>query len=204
MIRARIRADGKLEGALQALSGAPLAAYRGCGERDGRIGHGKRRSRGPRWLAVGPGRDCEPFHSRPDGQPATDPPSGQPNVPANLGHPGPREFPAAYSLAIPRIAVPADGHRDPVRRLKTVRRPPIYPNGAQVISPVAPSPHSAVLTPSIGGFGLSSGDGRKLSNLLEFTVSGRPISPIPGTIADDTGAVCTAEGLAGPPGLSAP
>ena len=49
MIRARIRADGKLEGDLQALSGAPLAAYRGCGERDGRIGHGKRRSRGPRW-----------------------------------------------------------------------------------------------------------------------------------------------------------
>ena len=49
MIRARIRVDGKLEGDLQALSGAPLAAYRGCGERDGRIGHGKRRSRGPRW-----------------------------------------------------------------------------------------------------------------------------------------------------------
>ena len=33
---------------MQALSGAPLAAYRGCGERDGGIGHGKRRSRGPR------------------------------------------------------------------------------------------------------------------------------------------------------------
>ena len=49
MIRARIRVGGKLEGDLQALSGAPLAAYRGCGERDGRIGHGKRRSRGPRW-----------------------------------------------------------------------------------------------------------------------------------------------------------
>ena len=27
-----------------------------------------------------------------------------------------------------------------MRRLKTVRRPPIYPNGAQAISPVAPSP----------------------------------------------------------------
>ena len=35
-------------------------------------------------------------------------------------------------------------------RLKTVRRPPIYPNGAQAISPVAFSPPSAVLTPSIG------------------------------------------------------
>ena len=34
----------------------------------------------------------------------------------------------------------ADGHRGPVRRLKTLRRPPIYPNGAQAISPVAPSP----------------------------------------------------------------
>ena len=45
-----------------------------------------------------------------------------------------------YSLTIPRIAVPADGHRDPVRQLKTVRRPPIYPNGAQAISPAAPSP----------------------------------------------------------------
>ena len=45
-----------------------------------------------------------------------------------------------YSLTIPRIAVPADGHRDPVRQLKTVRRPPVYPNGAQAISPVAPSP----------------------------------------------------------------
>ena len=45
-----------------------------------------------------------------------------------------------YSLTIPRISVPADGHRDPVRQLKTVRRPPIYPNGAQAISPAAPSP----------------------------------------------------------------
>ena len=44
-----------------------------------------------------------------------------------------------------------------MRQLKTVRRPPIYPNGAQAISPAAPSPPppSAVLTPSIGGFGLS-------------------------------------------------
>ena len=49
---------------------------------------------------------------------------------------------------------------------------------------------------------ISSGDGRKLSNLLEFTVSGRPISPIPGTVADDTGAVCTAEVLAGAAGIA--
>ena len=45
MIRARIWVAGRLGGGLQALLGAPLAAYSGCGERDGGIGHGKRRSR---------------------------------------------------------------------------------------------------------------------------------------------------------------
>ena len=34
-----------MAGGLQALLGAPMAAYSGCGERDGGIGHGKRRSR---------------------------------------------------------------------------------------------------------------------------------------------------------------
>ena len=45
MIRARIWVDGRLAGGLQALLGAPMAAYSGCGERDGGIGHGRRRSR---------------------------------------------------------------------------------------------------------------------------------------------------------------
>ena len=45
MVRARIRVDGRLAGGLQALLGAPMAAYSGCGEGDGGIGHGKRRSR---------------------------------------------------------------------------------------------------------------------------------------------------------------
>ena len=78
MVRARIRVDGRLAGGLQELLGAPMAA--GCGERDGGIGHGKRRSRtgmarvggafgwpagqwqrgavrpGVEWLAAGPGR----------------------------------------------------------------------------------------------------------------------------------------------------
>ena len=41
-----------------------------------------------------------------------------------------------------------------MRRLKTVRRPPIYPNGAQAISPVAPSPlfrcpHAVLRCPSV-------------------------------------------------------
>ena len=44
MIRARIWVDGRLVGGLQALLGAPMAACSSCGERDGRIGHGKRRS----------------------------------------------------------------------------------------------------------------------------------------------------------------
>ena len=41
IIRARIWVDGRLAGGLQALLGAPMAAYSGCGERDGGIGHGK-------------------------------------------------------------------------------------------------------------------------------------------------------------------
>ena len=53
MIRARIRVDGRLAGGLQALLGAPMAAYSGCGERDGGIGHGRRRSR------TGLARVCE-------------------------------------------------------------------------------------------------------------------------------------------------
>ena len=44
MLRARIRVDGKLEGDPQALLGAPLVAYSGCGERNGGIGHGERHS----------------------------------------------------------------------------------------------------------------------------------------------------------------
>ena len=45
MIRARIRVDGRSAGGLQALLGAPMVAYRGCGEGDGGIGHGGRGSR---------------------------------------------------------------------------------------------------------------------------------------------------------------
>ena len=49
--------------------------------------------------SVAPWPGCKPFHSRPDGQPATGP--------RNLAPPRSRESPAAYPLAIPRIATPA-------------------------------------------------------------------------------------------------
>ena len=48
MIRARIRADGRLAGGLQALLGAPAAACSGCGDRNGGTGTA-RGARGPGW-----------------------------------------------------------------------------------------------------------------------------------------------------------
>ena len=96
------------------------------------------------------------IHSRPDGT-VGDPPTGQPMIPADSRQPGPREFPAAYSLAIPRIAAPADGHRGPCAAMKTVRRPP-YPKwnpGYFPCSSLTPLPLSS-RRPSVsfGGFGL--------------------------------------------------
>ena len=61
---------------------------------------------------------------------ATDPPTGQPKIPADSCQPGPREFPAAYSLAIPRIAAPADGHRGPCAAIYVRVLP--TPNGARL------------------------------------------------------------------------
>ena len=48
MIRARIRVDRRLAGGLQALLGAPLAAYSGCDNRNGGTGTA-RGGRGPGW-----------------------------------------------------------------------------------------------------------------------------------------------------------
>ena len=91
---------------------------------------------------------CEPFHSPPDCQPATDPTSLQTRATP--------ESSAAYSLAT--IAAPAEGHRGPMRRLKTVRRPPIYPNEPSHL-PCSPSPtlplSSRRPSVSFGGFGLT-------------------------------------------------
>ena len=69
-----------------------------------------------------------------------------------------RRLPAAYSLAIPaHRSSPAEGHRGPMRRLKTVLRPPrIYPKSPGGSGPcTAPSPTrlSAALTPSSVSFG---------------------------------------------------
>ena len=105
--------------------------------------------------SAAPWPGCEPFHSRPDGT-VGDPPTGQPKIPADSRQPGPREFPAAYSLAIPRIAAPADGHRGPCAAMKTVRRPP-YPKwnpGYFPCSSLTPLPLSS-RRPSVsfGGFG---------------------------------------------------
>ena len=62
MIRARIWVDGRLTGGLQALLGAPMAAYSGCGEFAGTLGWlaGQWRTGavrpGMEWLAAGLGR----------------------------------------------------------------------------------------------------------------------------------------------------
>ena len=97
-----------------------------------------------------------------------DPPTGQPKIPADSRQPGPREFPAAYSLAIPRIAAPADGHRGPCAAMKTVRRPP-YPKwnpGYFPCSSLTPPLPLSSRRPSVsfGGFGF------RLSRLVAFVL----------------------------------
>ena len=71
-------------------------------------------------------------------------------LPCKLVPPRSARVPAAYPLAIPRIAAPAEGHRGPMRRLKTVRRPPIYPNEPSHLPYSSLTHPAAVLTPSIG------------------------------------------------------
>ena len=78
-----------------------------------------------------------------------------------------------------------------MRRLKTVRRPPIYPNGAQAISPVAPSPlfrcpHAVHRCPSVDS-GLENGKTAFVQSLAEGTVGWgstefivmRAVQPVP-------------------------
>ena len=61
---------------------------------------------------------------------ATDPPSGQLNIPANSRHPGPRVSLAASSPAISLTTAAAGRHRCPQKRLQTARQPPVYPNSS--------------------------------------------------------------------------
>ena len=87
-----------------------------------------------------------------------------PTSPQTRASPGPRRDSLLRILSpIPRIAAPAEGHRGPMRLTEDrLRRPPIYPNGAPAISPVAPSPtpcrypHAVHRCPS-AGFGFSDG-----------------------------------------------
>ena len=85
--------------------------------------------------------------------------------PACAGEPGILPWQANGTQVYPPPSCPAQRPQTAIGALcddwKTLRRPPIYPNGAQAISPVAPSPPSAVLTPSIGGFRLRHPQGRR-------------------------------------------
>ena len=79
--------------------------------------------------------DSTPGQSRPS---ATDPPSGQLNIPAI----------SLTTASAGRRRCPQSACRSPANFPSTRIR-------ARIIAPVTPSPPSAVLTPSIGGFGLS-------------------------------------------------
>ena len=117
-------------------------------------GHGKPSS-------VAPWHGCKPFHSRPD---AARPPLT--HQPANPTSPQSRARPVRGGSLLRPLPVilpastPADGHRGPVRLLRTLRRPPLHPNGAQAISPVAASPLFPLFScpPSVpfGGFGVKA------------------------------------------------
>ena len=103
-------------------------------------------------IYVAPWYGCGPYHSRPDGQPATEPTSPQTRA---------SPVPGVSCCEFSRHPAHRSSRRRPQGPCKaTEDRPPtpIYPNGAQAISPVAPSPPP--LSPrgpsgSIGGSGLT-------------------------------------------------
>ena len=103
--------------------------------------------------SVAPWHGCE-RHSQPDGARATDPPSAQPNVPANSGpvrsreHLSPRPLPAIS----PYPTVPMTVTRSPRGGSDTG---PIYPNRARTIASLCPSsPILLLQRHTFGGFGL--------------------------------------------------
>ena len=63
----------------------------------------------------------------PSGRFATDPPSGQLNVPANSRHPGPRAPLAVSYPALSLTTATIGRHRCPQKRLQTTRKSPVYP-----------------------------------------------------------------------------
>ena len=85
-------------------------------------------------IYVAPWYGCGPYHSRPDGQPATEPTSPQTRA---------SPVPGVSCCEFSRHPAHRSSRRRPQGPCKaTEDRPPtpIYPNGAQAISPVAPSP----------------------------------------------------------------
>ena len=89
---------------------------------------------------------------------ATDPPSGQLNIPANSRHPSPRA-PLAVSYPAISLTTAAIGrHRRPQKHLQTARQPPVYPNASpdhRACNSRIPLPLSSRRpSVSIGGFGL--------------------------------------------------
>ena len=89
--------------------------------------------------SVAPWHGCERFHSQPDDPSATDPPSGQPNAPANSRQSGPRTPLAASSprhLALPNVprrsqglpAAAEDRHRPQLPEIVPGPSPPLTPH----------------------------------------------------------------------------
>ena len=94
---------------------------------------------------------------------ATDPPSGQLNIPANSRHPSPRAPLAVSYPAISLTTAAAGRHRCPQKRLQTARQPPVYPNSSpdhRACNSLTPLPLSSRRpSVSIGGFGFILNDG---------------------------------------------
>ena len=109
--------------------------------------------------SAAPSPGCKRFHSQPDDPSATDPSTGQPNVPAN-SRPLRSASVSCCVLSPPSCPAqrPQTSNRGPVRRLKTLRATshlPQWSPGHLPCSSLTPFRCShAVHSVSIGGFGL--------------------------------------------------
>ena len=109
--------------------------------------------------SVAPWHGCAPCHSRPDDPSATDPPSGQLNVPANSRQ---SRSASASSRVLSRHLAQHSHCRPPSAPPKapaTARQPPVYPNSSpdhRACNSLPPLPLSSrPPSGSIGGFGLT-------------------------------------------------